>query len=134
MAAPVFSQAWKGLISIGGSNFNALNIMFEESTDLEDITYTVAGGATFAILLAGYQKGKGSLDFVYDIANQPTISPFDMRAGTLLSIIMYPEGTKPYTLTAYSESFNWKSGPQSGVSVKCTVNFQTTGAFTMPAS
>lgn len=134
MAAPNFAQGWKGTVSINGNLFNTLQYTFSETADLEDITYTVAGGATYAVLLPGYRKASGTLTFVYDTANQPTISPFDMRAGTLMTLILYPEGTKPFSGSAYSSEFSFASGPQAGVSVKCTCNYQTTGTFTEPTS
>ena len=134
MATPNFAQAFKTLVTINSNNFNVLTIDFDESSDLEDITYTQAGGATFAIMLPGYKKGKGTLTFVYDAANQPTISPFDIRSGTLITVTAYPEGTKPWAFSAYTGRLSWRGGPQAGVSVKCTSEFQTTGSFTEPTS
>lgn len=134
MATPNFAQGWKGTISINGTLFNALQYSFTETTDLEDITYTQASGATAQVLLPGYKKVNGTISFVYDTANQPTISPFDMRAGTLMTLILYPEGTKPYSFQAYSGQFEFSSGPQAGTSVKCSTNFSSTGAITEPTS
>ena len=133
MAAPNFVHGTKGTVSINGNLFNSLTFEFEESTDLEDITYTVSGGATAQVMIPGYKKVSGIISFVYDTANQPTIAPYDMRAGTLMALVLYPEGTKPYTFNAYSGTFRWASGPQAGA-VKCSTSFQSTGAITEPIS
>src|SRR4051812_22700457 len=92
-----FGQAWKGTVSIGGSQFNALQFDYEEFGDLEDITYSKAGGVTSRVVIPGYPGVRGTVTFVYDAANQPVLSPYDMRFGTLMAIIMMPEGTKPYS-------------------------------------
>ncbi len=132
---PAFAQAWKGTISWGGTLFNALQFSYTDTAPLEDITYSQAGGATFAVKLPGYRSISGSLTFVYDTMAQPTISPFDMvsRASTA-TIIIYPEGTKPFTFAAWVGNFNFASGPQAGVAVKCTADFESTGTVTVPAS
>lgn len=135
MASPVFSQAWKGTISWGGTLFNALQFSYTDTAPLEDITYSVAGGATFAVKLPGYRSISGNVQFVYDTANQPTISPFDMvsRSATA-AIIIYPEGTKAFSFSAYTSNFQFSTGPQAGVSVKCSCDFESTGAVTVPSS
>lgn len=135
MAAPVFVQAWKGTISWGGTLFNALQFTYTDTAPLEDITYSQASGATFAVKLPGYRSISGNVQFVYDTANQPTISPFDMVSRTTTAaIIIYPEGTKPFTFAAWTSNFNFSSGPQSGVAVKCSCDFESTGAVTVPSS
>lgn len=134
MAAPDFAQGWKGTVSIAGNLFNALQYDFTETTPLEDITYTQAGGATCAIKLPGYKSASGTITFVYDRANQPTVAPSDLRAGTLLVLVLYPEGTKPFSCSAYSGSFTFSSGPQAGVSVKCSTSWESTGPIIEPAS
>lgn len=135
MAAPTFAQAWKGTISWGASLFNALQFDYTDTAPLEDITYTQASGATFAVKIPGYRSISGTLTFVYDTSNQPTIAPFDMvsRSSTA-AIIMYPEGTKPFTFSAWVSNFRFSSGPQASVSVHCTADFESTGAVTVPSS
>ena len=81
MAAPIFIHGKTGLFSFNGTLFNALDITFEETTTVEDITYTVSGSATYQTVIPGYRKGACTVTFVYDTANQPCISPFDMRPG-----------------------------------------------------
>ncbi len=134
MASPVFVQGWKGTININGSFFNSLQYSFEEFGDLEDITYTRVGGVTYRVVLPGYPGARGTISFVYDTANQPTISPFDLRFGMFISMVLYPEGTKPYSFSAYTGNFQFSSGPQAGVSVKCSTAFESSGDITFPTS
>lgn len=133
MATPVFVHGKLGTVSIAGTLFNSLQFEFVDEADLEDITYTTSGGATAQILINGIERVSGSISFVYDTANQPVIAPQNMRAGTLMALILYPEGTKPYTFSAFSGSFRFASGPQAGA-VKCSTNFRSTGAITVPTS
>lgn len=137
MAAPNFAQAFKTLVSIASNNFNVLTLEFDASAPLDDITYTTAGGATFAIKIAGYVSGRGTMEFVYDAANQPTISPFNIVPGVSAAIIAYPEGTKPFTFSVIFGRLRWRGGPQAnagGASVRCTSEFETTGSITYPTS
>jgi len=134
MATPNFVAAWKGTITLGGTQFNALQFNIKESAPLEDITYTQAAGATWQVNLAGYNRISGSVQFVYDGANQPTIAPFDMRAGKTLAAILTPDGTKPWSGTIMVSDIDWSSGPQAGTACKATVTFQGTGTWTEPTS
>lgn len=133
VATPQFIHGKLGTVSLNGTLFNALQFSFSESVDLEDITYSTAGGATSQVMLPGYRKASGTISFVYDVANPPTVSPQNMIAGTLLTLVLYPEGTKAYSFQAYSGTFEWSSGPQAGA-VKCTTTFQSTGTITEPTS
>jgi hypothetical protein len=130
---PNFISGRLGTISINSNFFNAEQYDIEEATTLDDITYTQVGGATFKILLPQYNWVTGTITFVYDANNQPTIAPFDMRAGTLMALILYPEGTKPYSFNAYSGNFRWASGPKAGT-CRCTTRYESTGTVTFPTS
>lgn len=130
---PNFISGKEGTISINGNLFNAEQYDFEESTTLDDITYCRPGGATFKILLPQYNWATGTITFVYDTNNQPTISPFDMRPGMLMAMILYPDGTKPYGFNAYSGNFRFGSGPKAGT-VRCTTRFESTDTITHPTS
>ena len=138
MAAPVFVHGKQGLVTFNGSSFAAMTINFKEHTSLEDITYTVSGSATAQVMLPGYRKGTGSVNFIYDTANQPTISPFDLRPTatvppTPISAIFYPDGTKPWACSIYAEELGFTTGPHAGA-VKATMSFQSTGPITEPSS
>lgn len=133
MAAPNFINGKLGTISINGSFFFAEQYTFQEETPLDDITYTVVGGQTYQVLLPGYNKVSGDITFVFDTANQPTVAPYNMLPGMTLSMILYPDGTKPYTFSAFSGTFKWGSGPKAGT-VRCTTSFQSSGVVTHPSS
>ena len=124
-----------GLISIGGVNFATTQFDFTESlSDLSDITYTVAGGATFAIMLPGYNMCAGTLTFVYDTLNQPVLSTQNQIPGVSMSLVLYPDGTKPWSITAYAESMNWSSGPSIKGPVPVKTTWKSTGSYSRPAS
>lgn len=135
MANPVFIHGRLGLISINSTNFFAEQFDFTETVvgGNQDITYCVAGGATYQVMLAGYNGVKGTITFIYDTANQPVLSPFSMIPGTLMALILYPDGTKPYTFSALSGEFKWGSGPKAGP-VRCTTSYDSTGNVTHPSS
>ena len=126
MATPVFVHGAKGTISLNGSLFNALSIDYEETTTNEDITFTTPAGATQRSVIPGYISRTCTLNFVYDTANQPTISPYNLQAGKAVAVIIYPEGSKPYTFTAVGNSLRFTTGPQAGA-VKC--NWSADGSY-----
>lgn len=130
MPTPNFVHGKSGRVTIGGSEMAALQYDFTDETDLEDITYTQSTGATAQILIPGYEKASGSISFVFDTNNLPAVT---MKAGTLMTLVLYPEGTKAYSFQAYSGSFRFSSGPQAGA-VKCTTSFRSTGPITQPTS
>lgn len=130
---PNFISGRLGTISINGNLFNAEQFDIEEATTLDDITYTIAGGVTYKVLLPQYNWVTGTITFVYDTANQPTIAPLDMIPGQLMALILYPDGTKPYSFNAYSGNFRFASGPKAGT-VRCTTRYESTGLVSHPTS
>lgn len=133
MATPTFISGRLGTININGSYFNAEQYTFNEQTTLDDVTYTLVGGATYKVLLPQYNWATGVITFVYDTSNQPVISPYNMIPGTLMVMILYPDGTKPYSFSAYSGQFQFGSGPKTGT-CRCTTNFESTGNISHPTS
>ncbi len=134
MATPVFIHGKLTTVTIGGTQFAGLTVSFDEDlSDLTDITYTVSGGATFGVFLPGYNIASGDITFVYDSANQPVLAPQNMIPGTLMTLVVAPDGTKPFTMQAYSGKFHWAGGPRSGP-VMCSTHYQATGTFTRPSS
>ncbi len=122
-------------IQIASTYFAALTADYnEELSDLTDITYTQVSGATWRILLPGYNQVGGTIGFVYDTLNQPVLSPQNQIPGTLMSLIFSPDGTKLYTLTAYSQSLSIPGGPQvkGPVAAKCA--WMSSGVVTRPTS
>jgi len=131
MAAPVFVHGKTGTFQWGGTLFNALSISFEETTQLEDITYSQSGGAATQVMIPGYRRGTGTVTFIYDTANQPCVSPYDMRpwvtnASAVPTLCVFsPDGTKQWSCYCFSERLGFTTGPQAGA-VKCTVGLQAT--------
>lgn len=121
-------------ISIGGTFFAGLSFQYNEKlSDLTDITYTLSGGQTFQIMLPGYNGATGTLSFIYDTLNQPTLPPQNMIPGTLMTLVLSPDGTKLWSFQAYSGAFSMPGGPTSGP-VKCSTDFSSTGVITRPTS
>lgn len=126
-----------GVVSIGGAFFAAMQYEFTEFTSLDDITYsnsaTGTTGVAFKTLLAGYNWITGTITFVYDTLNKPVLSTQDQVPGTLMSLILYPDGVGPYTFSAFSGQLRIGSGPKNGP-VTCTTNFESSGTITRPSS
>lgn len=126
-----FISGIKGTVSIGGTLFNVKQFKLRLHTTLDDITHSGAQG--YQVKLPGVTGADGDLTFTYDIDNAPTFGTFNMLPGTLLALVLEPDGTKPYTLSAYSGEFSFSSGPKAG-DVECTTHFESTGPFTVPTS
>ena len=121
-------------ILIGGVQFAGMSASYEEVTsDMTDITYTIAGGQTFGSFLPGYNFATGTITFIYDTANSPVLDPQKMVPGTLMALTLSPDGTKLYSFSAYSGKFSWSGGPKSGP-IMCSTNYQSTGVITRPSS
>lgn len=132
--ANTFIHGKLSTIQIGGTYFAGLNITFDEKlSDLTDITFTRSGGATFGNFLPGYNFATGTISFVYDSQNQPVLSPQNMIPGTLMVMIVSPDGIKPYSFSAWSGEFQWAGGPKAGP-VMCSTNYNTESTITRPAS
>jgi len=129
-----FTHGKLSTVTIGGTQFAGLTITYDEKlSDLTDITYTRAGGATFANWLPGYNYATGVITFVYDTSNQPVLNPQSMIPGTLMTLVVSPDGTKLYSFTAWSGEFQWAGGPRGGP-VNCSTNYTTEGTITRPSS
>lgn len=132
--ANTFVHGNKGTVTIGGTQFASLQYSFSWQTSLSDITFTKAGGATAKRLLPGYYWATGVITFVYDTSNQPVLAPQNMTPNTLMTLVLYPDGTKPYAFNAYSGQFGFTSGPQGNTPVNCTTNFESDDIITPPSS
>lgn len=121
-------------VQLGGTYFAALTCDWKEGlSDLSDITYTQTGGATFQILLPGYNKASGSLAFVYDSLNQPVLGSQNMIPGVTIALIFSPDGVKLYSLSVISEGLSIAGGPKQGPTA-CVGNWQSSGSYTRPSS
>ncbi len=131
--ANTFIHGKLSTVQIGGSYFAGLNISYDEKlSDLTDITWTRSGGATFGNFLPGYNFATGTISFVYDTTNQPTVSPQTMIPGTLMTLVVSPDGTKLFSFTAWSGEFQWAGGPKGGP-VMCSTNYNSEGTITRPS-
>ena len=134
--ANAFVHAKQTTIQIGGNYYPMLTVKYGEGlSDLSDITYTQPPpGATWQILLSGYSKATISGTFVYDTLNQPVLTPQNLTAGSLVNLIFSPDGTKLFSLAAYSEGLDIPGGPQVKGPVIVTCNLQSNGVVTRPTS
>ncbi len=134
MATPVFVHGKLSTVQIGGTYFAGLTINYDEKlSDLTDITYTRSGGATFGNFIPGYNFATGTITFVYDTANQPVLSPQNMIPGSLMTLIVSPDGSKLYSFQAWSGEFQWAGGPRTGPTA-CSTNWTSEGTITRPTS
>jgi len=134
MATPNFVHGKLSTVSIGGTSFAATDFDVTGGlSDLTDITFTQTGGATFAVLLPGYRKAKGSVRWIYDTANQIIISPFSVVEGASITFIFTPDGTKQWSYTAFIEMITWGGGPKKGP-VGGSFDWQSSGTYTYPSS
>ncbi len=133
--ANAFIHAKSTTFQIGGNYYPCLTVKYTEGlSDLSDITYTLSTGAAWRVLLPGYNQATVALTFVYDTLNQPVISPQNMSPGASATIIFSPDGTKLYSMTAYSESLDIPGGPQVKNAVIASVTLQSSGVVTRPSS
>jgi hypothetical protein len=119
-------------VQLTGTYFAALGISWDDAlSDLEDITFTVSGGATFGVFLPGYRKATGQIDFVWDSSNVPFSGSINLLPGTLVPLVWTPDGTNLFTASVWSRNFTFASnGPTKGP-VKASVPFTATGSYTV---
>lgn len=119
-------------VQLTGTYFATLGISWDDGlSDLEDITFTQAGGATFGIYLPGYRKATGQLSFVWDSSNVPFSGGINLAPGTLVPLIWTPDGTSLITANVWSRNFTFaENGPTKGP-VKASVPFTANGSYTI---
>lgn len=130
-ATAAYVHGKDGTVTIGGNLFYVTKFSYGEKNSTADVTHSGASG--FQVKIKGVTSADGTLTFIYDTANQPTVSPYDMSTGNTAALILKPEGTKPYSFSAIFETLNWDSGPSAGA-VTVTVNYSSIGIITRPAS
>ncbi len=133
--ANAFTHSKLTTFQIGGNYYPCLTVKYTEGlSDLSDITYTQPSGAAWRVLLPGYNQATVAITFVYDTLNQPVLSPQSMIPGASATIIFSPDGTKLFSMTAYSESIDIPGGPQVKGPVIASVTLQSSGVVTRPSS
>lgn len=139
-ATPQFVHGFRGTVTIGGNLYNVKQFQFTMTNTLADVTHSGAtttynnAPASFRVKIPGITEVSGTLTFTFDSANQPTVTPYLMTPGTLLSLVLSPDGTKQYSFSAYTGEYSFRSGAGVNSDVECTVNFESTGVVTVPSA
>ena len=121
-------------VTIAGAQFAGITVSYDEDlSDLTDITFTQAAGASWGVFIPGYNLASGDIAFVFDASNPPYLNPQNMVPGTLMTLVVSPDGSRNYSFQAYSGKFGWKGGPRGGP-VMCTTHYQATGVVTRPST
>ena len=126
-----FVHGRSGKFLIGSTDFNVTDFNVDWSVDTEDITHTGAGGAQ--VVIDGVERFEGTINFVYDTLNKPTVSPQQMKPRTVATVHLKPDGSDDFSASVLCEKFSFKSGPKAGA-VAVTVAVKSTGPITYPTS
>lgn len=126
-----FVHGKQTVFKYGGSIFQVNTVDWDHKIEDEDITHSGANG--FQVLIAGIESAGSTIEFIYDTANKPTVSPFNFRPGTVGALIVDPDGSDPHTFSGLCVGFKWKGGPKAGA-LKCSVEFKSSGAVAVPTS
>lgn len=117
--------------AIGSTVFDVLTVDFNHEVDAADITHTGAGGSQ--VMLAGVERSDCTITFVYDTLNKPTISPQQLKPGTVATLHQKPDGVDDFNASYLCTKFGWKGGPSAGALI-VTVEAKSTGPITVPVS
>lgn len=129
--ANTFIHGYKGKFLIGSTDYAVQSFNLDWEVSAEDITHT--GAAGYQVMLDGIEKFEGTIEFVYDILNKPSVAPQLMKPRTFAVVHLKPDGTDDFTATVLCHKFSFKSGPKAGA-VMVTVNVSSSGAITYPLS
>lgn len=126
-----FIHGYKGKFLIGTADFAVTDFNLDWSVDDEDITHTDAGGAQ--VVIDGIERFEGTINFVYDTSNKPTVAPQQMKPRTVATVHLKPDGSDDFSASVLCTRFSFKSGPKAGA-VAVAVNVKSTGPITYPTS
>lgn len=129
--ANTFVHGYKGKFLIGTTDFAVTKFDLDWTVDDEDITHTDAGGAQ--VVIDGVERFAGTIDFIYDTSNKPTVAPQQMKPRTPATVHLKPDGVDDFSAPVLCLGFKFSSGPAAGA-VKVTVNVKSTGAIVYPTS
>lgn len=124
-----FVHGYKGKFLIGSTDFAVTEFNFDWQVTDEDITHTGANG--FGVPLDGIESFEGTVNFIYDTSNKPTVSPQQMKPRTYATVHMKPDGADDFSALVLCTKFSFKSGPKAGA-VAVTVNVKSSGQITYP--
>lgn len=129
--ANTFIHGREGKFLIGSTDFAVTDFNLDWSVDDEDITHTGASGAQ--VVIDGIERFEGTINFIYDTQNKPTVSPQQMKPRTVATVHLKPDGSDDFSASCLCTKFSFKSGPKAGA-VAVTVTVKSTGAITYPVS
>ncbi|WP_406699227.1 hypothetical protein V5E97_10155 [Singulisphaera sp. Ch08] len=126
-----FIHGYKGKFLIGSTDFAVTDFNLDWEVDADDITHTGAGGSQ--VVLDGVERFEGTITFIYDTTNKPTVAPQQLKPRTFAVAHLKPDGTDDFSATVLCSKFSFKSGPKAGA-VAVTVNVKSSSAITYPVS
>jgi hypothetical protein len=126
-----FIHGYKGKFLIGSTDFAVTDFNLDWEVDADDITHTGAGGSQ--VVLDGVERFEGTITFIYDTSNKPTVAPQQMKPRTFAVVHLKPDGADDFSATVLCYKFSFKSGPKAGA-VAVTVNVKSSSAITFPVS
>lgn len=126
-----FIHGYKGKFLIGSTDFAVTDFNLDWEVTVEDITHTDANG--YRVPLDGIESFTGTINFVYDTDNKPTVAPQQMKPRTSAVVHLKPDGSDDFTATVLCTKFSFKAGPKAGA-VMVTVTVESSGAITYPTS
>lgn len=126
-----FVSGTKGKFIIGTTDFSVTDFNLDWSVDDEDITHTGANG--YQVVIDNVERFEGTINFIYDTSNKPTVAPQQMKPRTYATVHLKPDGSDDFTAPILCTKFSFKSGPKAGA-VATTVMVKSTGAISYPNS
>lgn len=126
-----FVHGYKGKFLIGSTDFAVTDFNLDWEVDADDITHTGAGGSQ--VVLDGVERFEGTITFIYDTENKPTVAPQQLRPRTFAVVHLKPDGADDFSATVLCYKFSFRSGPKAGA-VAVTVNVKSSSAITYPVS
>ena len=128
--ANTFIHGKDGRVLIGSTDFAVEQFAMTHTVTTDDITHTAASG--YRVILPGIESMDGTITFIYDTLNKPTVSP-NLTPGTTATIHFKPDGVDDFTGSFVLTELSWSSGPKAGA-VRVNAKAMSSGAFTKPSS
>jgi|GEM_PF-3287848 len=126
-----FVHGYKGKFLVGSTEFAVTEFNLDWEVDAEDITHTGADGSQ--VVLDGVERFEGTITFIYDTSNKPTVAPQQLKPRTYAVVHLKPDGSDDFSATVLCQKFSFRSGPKAGA-VAVTVHVKSSSAITYPVS
>lgn len=124
-----FVHGRSGKFLIGSQDFAVTDFNLDWSVDDEDITHTDANG--YQVVIDGIERFEGTINFIYDTSNKPTVAPNQLKPRTTATVHLKPDGSDDFSAPILCTKFSFKSGPKAGA-VVVTVTCKSTGTISYP--